>query len=267
MISQGKRRLIAALKSRRTRGRNGAFLVEGIRSAEEALDAGIEIRFAVTTEALGGSERGGRLLGRLHHGRKEMIVVEEQELADLADTEAPQGVILVCDEPVSELSDLDMGTAKGGAPVRHLILDGVQDPGNAGTLIRAALAFDVDAVIALDETVDLWNPKVVRAAAGSSFRVPVVRSRWSGYHEWLRESELPLLLAEAAGEDVRTLELPSPSRWALVVGNEGRGARAEVAQHAWKRVAVPMPGGAESLNAGVAGAILLYDLTGRTRSA
>lgn len=263
MISQSRRRLIGRLRSRRMRGREGVFLVEGVRAAEEALDAGMGVRFAVVTDALDGSERGGLLLRRLRGSGHETVVVEAQELDDLADTEAPQGVLLVCDEPLAQLDALT--EPSDNHVFQSLVLDGVQDPGNAGTLIRAAAAFALDVVIVLNGTVDPWNPKVVRAGAGSSFRIPVVRTKWSAYHEWLRARGVALLVADAAGADVRTLERGHPSGWSLVVGNEGAGPRAEVLEHATARVAVPMPGGIESLNAGVAGAILLYDLTGRSR--
>ena len=142
---------------------------------------------------------------------------------------------------------------------RFLLLDGVQDPGNLGTLVRAARAFALDGVVALDGTVDPWNPKAVRASAGASFRVPVLKVGWEEpVAPLLRRGGVHLLVAEPGGEDVARVRPPRP--WALVIGSEARGIRGRVLEAAERRVEVPMPGGAESLNAGVAGAILLYAL-------
>jgi TrmH family RNA methyltransferase len=179
--------------------------------------------------------------------------VEDDELARLADTQAPQGVLMVVAEPRPALGSV----IRAGA--RLLVLDAIQDPGNLGTLIRCAAAFDLDGVVALDGTVDPWNPKAVRAAAGTCFRLPVLTAPWPRVDDALVEAGLALLVADAGGTDA---ELVSPARgWALVVGSEAHGARRELREVADTTVAIPMPGGTESLNAGVAGGLLLYALT------
>jgi TrmH family RNA methyltransferase len=119
----------------------------------------------------------------------------------------------------------------------------------------------VDAVIVLDGSVDPWNPKAVRAAAGASFHVQIARAPWTEASRWLEEKGIEVLAADPAGDDVRSLQLGGS--WALAVGNEGAGLRAEIVAASTKRVAIPMPGKAESLNAGVAGSILLYSLLTR----
>lgn len=256
-LSLARQRLVARLHRRRTRVREGLVLAEGIRVAREALDAGAEIAFAVVSPraaALGGDA----VVARLRSGGVEVAEVDDGELAALADTEAPQGLLLVCREPAPELSAL-----LASRP-RLLLLDGIQDPGNAGTLVRSAAAFGLEGVVALDGTVDPWNPKAVRAAAGTVFRLPVVTAAWAMVGPALAEAGVPLWVADAGGGPVP--EAPPPRPWALVVGSEGSGARPEVLAAAGRRVSVPMPGGTESLNAGVAGAILLFALTrGETR--
>jgi TrmH family RNA methyltransferase len=125
--------------------------------------------------------------------------------------------------------------------------------------VRCAAAFALDGVVALDGTVDPWNPKAVRAAAGTSFRLPVLTVPWPRLDDALVEAGLALLVADAAGTDAA---LVTPARgWALAVGSEAHGARRELREVADTTVAVPMPGGTESLNAGVAGGLLLYALT------
>jgi TrmH family RNA methyltransferase len=241
-------------------------LVEGVRASAEALAAGADIRFVVRSPRLLATEAGLTLASTLT-GREpqtdgvdetELTDVEltDAELAELSDTEHPQGVLCVCGEPSLGLSQLRTGT-----PATVLLLDGLQDPGNLGTLIRAARAFGVDAVIVLDGSVDPWNPKAVRAAAGAGFHVQVARALWAEVRPWLEEQRIEILAADPAGEDVASFR---PGRsWALAVGNEGAGLRADIASAATRRIAIPMPGGAESLNAGVAGSILLYSLLTR----
>jgi len=252
-LSRAKEKLVGRLRSSRMRPREEMVLVEGPRTVRDVLDSGARVRFALVTPSFRDSDEGRSLEELLREAGATVESVEDEELEDLSDTESPQGILLVCEEPTLSLEDL-----LGRAPGRFLVLDGVQDPGNLGTLVRAARAFALDGVVALEGTVDPWNPKAVRASAGSSFHVGVVKAPWSEVAPGLRKTDVQLLVAEAGGVDVAKVE--PPSRWALVIGNEGRGVRNEVRAAAERVVTVPMPGGAESLNAGVAGAILLHSL-------
>jgi RNA methyltransferase, TrmH family len=256
-LSQGRRKLLARLRTRKSREREALFLVEGIRSAGEAMDAGAEVAFAVVSPRLRTLGGGEALERRLEGSVAELHAVDDAEIETLSDTETPQGVILVCREPAPRLDDLSAAGAPGA--LRLLVLDGVQDPGNVGTLVRAAAAFGLDGVVSLEGTADLYGAKVVRASAGGVFRVPLARARWDAVAPWLRREAVELVLADATGEDVASTSVDAP--WALVIGSEGAGVRAEVAAAAGSSVRVPMPGGGESLNAAVAGSILLYVLT------
>ena len=258
MLSKSRRQLIERLKTRKGRPREGLVLVEGVRSAAEALAAGADIRFAVRSPRLLGTEAGRALTSTLAGRGPEPEEVDDSDLDELSATEHPQGILCVCTEP-----GLDLGQLGDRAPSRLLLLDGLQDPGNLGTLIRAARAFGVDAVIVLDGSVDPWNPKAVRAAAGAGFHTPIARSSWAEARPWLEEHGIGILAADPAGDDVRLFH-PGDS-WALAVGNEGAGLRAEIASASSKSIAIPMPGSAESLNAGVAGSILLYSLLTRAQ--
>jgi TrmH family RNA methyltransferase len=249
-LSRERVRLLKRLRHRRTREREGLFLVEGIRSVDEALAAGVPARFAVVSPRLLDLAGGGPLRERLARAGVDTVEVTDPELVAFSDTEAPQGVLAVCPEPRSNTAHLPSGPL--------LVLDGVQDPGNVGTLIRAAAAFGVTGVIVLDGTVDPYSPKAVRAGAGAVFRTRVLLAGWSEIKGPLC-ARGPLLIADMDGCDVTSL---SPQgEWALVLGSEGAGPRASVRDAATGVVRVPMPGGAESLNAGVAGAIILYVLT------
>ena len=249
-LSRERGRLIERLRRRRTREREGLFLVEGIRSVGDALAAGVPARFAVVSPRLRELAGGDSLWERLARSGVETAEVTDAEFAALSATEAPQGVLMVCPEPRNDPANLPAGTL--------LVLDGVQDPGNVGTLIRAAAAFGVAGVIALDGTVDPYSTKAVRASAGAVFRTRVLMASWDEIEDNLR-ARGPLLIADMDGSDVASLA--PRGEWALVVGSEGAGPCASVRDAAAGAVRVPMPGGAESLNAGVAGAILLYVLT------
>lgn len=265
-LSRRREALLGRLGRRRTREREGLFLVEGVRGAGEALAAaGADppgIRFAVCSPRLREREGGPEVVAALGDAGVEVEWVDDATLAASADTETPQGVLLVCTEPRGGLDDLvpahpdslpDTGP-EGGL----LLLDGVQDPGNAGTLIRVAAAFGLPGVVALEGTVDPWNPKTVRAAAGGLFATRVRTAGWGEASELVERRGMELLAARPRGRDVAEVRPSGP--WALVVGNEGRGVRPSIAEAA-EAVAVPMHSGAESLNVGVAGAILLYALT------
>ena len=249
-LSQRRERLIGRLRSARTRGREEAVLVEGVRAVTEALEAGVAVDFAVTSPRLLTTKAGARLAERL--AVLDCVRVEDEELAVLSDTERPQGVLLVCGEPEAGLERV----TRGG---RYLVLDQVQDPGNAGTLVRAAVAFGLAAVVCLDGTVDPWGPKTVRSSAGMIFRIPVVRASVGDVGARLAEEGVPLFVSDTHGEDVG--DHRGTRSFALVVGNEGAGVRPELVERADRRLSVGMPGPAESLNVAMAGSILLHVLT------
>jgi len=249
-LSQRRRKLIARLGVPKTRGREAVVLVEGVRAVEEALDARVDVSFAVVSPRLAELTAGATLEARLSH--VDVVRVSEAELTRLSDTERDQGVLLVCREPAASLDAIrDRG--------KYLVLDAVQDPGNAGTLIRAAVAFGLDAVVCLDGTVDPWGPKPVRASAGMIFRVPVVRTSADEALATLREAGVPLYVADTKGDDVDVH--PRMQSFAIALGNEGRGVRDLLVDQAAGSLAVRMPGGSESLNVAMAGAILLHSLT------
>jgi len=249
-LSQRRAALISRLRVAKTRDVEGAVLVEGVRAVSEALDAGVAVRFAATSPRLETTLEGRTLAKRLE--ALDLAHVGDDELAKLSDTEHSQGVLLVAAEP-----DGGLGLIRQGG--RYLVLDGVQDPGNAGTLVRAAVAFGLDAVLCVDGTVDPWIPKTVRASAGMMFRVGVVRAQAVEVVERLRDASVPILVADAKGDDPR--EQHDRRGFALVVGNEGAGVGAGLAAEADAVVAVRMQGPAESLNVAMAGSILLHALT------
>jgi TrmH family RNA methyltransferase len=183
--------------------------------------------------------------------------VSEADLDALADTEHPQGAVAVIEPKHWSLDDIGMNQ---GATV--LVLDGVQDPGNVGTMLRSALGLGAAGMVALKGTADLTNSKVIRAAMGASFRLPAVTAAPDEMVAWARLQRAQIWIADAAG-DAANLGIPRSAERppiALVVGNEGSGVGPSIEAAADRRVAIPLARGVESLNVAVAAGILLYEI-------
>jgi TrmH family RNA methyltransferase len=258
-LSNEKRKLLERLRSTKLRSREGLFLVEGIRGAGEVLQASrpLKLRFCLRSPDLIRSTPGETLALKLPDLGIPVEEISAGEMAQVSDTETSQGILLVVEEPTDALSLLDHRPLP-----KVLILDGIQDPGNVGTLLRAAWAFGLDGALALDGTADPWSSKVARASAGAFAHIPVARLPWAKAREWLTGKGVSLVAADAGGIDVRGFG--APTSWALAVGNEGAGSRQEILEEADGVVSIPMVAGADSLNAGIAGAVLLYALTAST---
>jgi RNA methyltransferase, TrmH family len=250
--------MIRDLQRRRGRERRGLALAEGVRLLEEALATDITIRGAAASPALESTTRGKTLKAALEQRGIRVEAVSEAELEKLADTEHPQGVVAVIEPKQWVLEDIRVAP---GTVV--LALDGVQDPGNVGTMLRSALGLGAAGVVALKGTADLTNPKVIRAAMGASFRLPAVTAAPDELVAWARLQQTELWVADSTGEPVDRLPIRSEGRSpiVLVVGNEGAGVSPSLDLAASRRIAIPLAGGVESLNVAVAAGILLHEVT------
>jgi RNA methyltransferase, TrmH family len=256
MLSRSEIKRLRALRTREERQDSGLFLAEGVRLVEDLLASGVVPRLAIVSTSLEDTPRGAAVAAALR-SRVRTETLAAHELARLAGTETPQGVVVVAEIPRHDLDSVEIA---GRALV--VLLDAVQDPGNFGTIVRSADAFGAALVCALPGTVDPWNPKAVRAAAGASLRVPVVEAAADTALPFLRSAGFRVLGAAADGQPVETLQ--PAARTALVLGNEGAGL-GEATRHLIDgTVAVPIRGAAESLNVGVAAGILLYLLSRET---
>jgi TrmH family RNA methyltransferase len=241
------------LRRRKAREKHGFFVAEGIRTVEELLRSSVQVRSALIGPQVRDSVRGTQLLSELS---KRGIPTEEVTATDFdsaAETESPQGVLAIGVVPSPRLTQLPLSDVS-----RFLILDAIQDPGNAGTMIRTAAAFGVTATISLPGTVDLWNAKVVRSAMGAHFHHPCLSCTWDELDTFRRDESISLWGADASGEAVGDLQ--PPPRLALVVGNEGGGLSPLSRERAERLVALPISAVVESLNVAVAAGILLYEL-------
>lgn len=246
-----KLKLARALLGRpKERRQAGAFVAEGVRLVEEAAACGWPFRFVLHTEAL--SERARSLIENLQARGVETEAVAAGLLQALSDTDNSQGVLAVLDaRPLPLPARLDF----------VLIPDQMRDPGNLGTLLRSAAAAGVQAVFLPPETTDPFAPKVVRAGMGAHFRLPIHSLTWEAIRA--HTAGLHILLAEMNGRSCWESDLRLPL--ALIVGGEAQGASVQAARLAEASIGIPMAGGVESLNAGVAGAILMFEVV-RQRS-
>jgi len=241
-----KIKLVHALFGRRKERREaGAFVVEGVRLVEEAETGNWRFRFALYDQSL--NERGSSLVENLLSRGVEVEEVSEHLMKSLSDTETPQGILAVLEfshQPI--LSPFNF----------VLIPDRIRDPGNLGTLLRTASAAGVQAVFLPPETTDAFAPKVVRSGMGAHFRLPIQSMKWE---EIRRETaDLQVYLADLDGPSCWEMDLRQPL--ALIVGSEAEGASDEARTLASQKMSIPMAGDIESLNAGVAGSVLMFEV-------
>jgi TrmH family RNA methyltransferase len=241
------------LQRRKARERQGLFVVEGVRGVEELLRTTIAIKGVLSSPKLAATQRGSDLEARVRERGLLLEQVSDKDFASAADTDTPQGVLAIASVPETRLADLP-----DDREVRLLVLDGVQDPGNAGTIIRTAAALGATATVALPGTVDLWNAKVVRSGMGAHFHHPCLIGTWDELAEFRARRSLEIWAADVSGEPIRSAA--PPARLALIVGNEGSGLSSLARTRADRLVALPIAATVESLNVAVAAGILLYEL-------
>lgn len=246
-----KIKLVRALMGRaRERREAGAFVVEGVRLVEEAVTRDWRFRFALYDASL--HERGSSLVEQLLARDIEVEEVSEQVMKSLSDTETPQGILAVL-----EFSQFAVPVS----PNFILIPDQIRDPGNLGTLLRTAAAAGVQAVFLPPETTDAFAPKVVRSGMGAHFCLPIQAMKWEKIRREIQG--LHVYLADMDGTSCWEKDLREPL--VLIVGSEAEGASQEAREAATQKISIPMSGDMESLNAGVAGSVLMFEVV-RQRS-
>jgi len=245
--------LVRNLQQKKGRKRSSLAVAEGVRLVEEVLRAEVVCKGAVVCPTLSKTARGTELLTDIAAHAISIEEVDDRTFEHLAGTESPQGVLAVVEPPRFELKDIQ---PKPRFPV--LIVDGVQDPGNLGALLRTAHGLGAPGVILLKGSADANNPKVLRAGMGATFRLPVVRATDEELSHWVEKNGLTLWVAAVDGLPLDRQK--PPETLAILVGNEGAGVRPAVAELACRRVAIPLARGVESLNVAVAAGILLYEV-------
>lgn len=225
------------------RREEGAFAAEGPKLLGEALRWGAPLEAVVCAP--------GVPLPELPAGVR-VAEVADSLLASIADTESPQGIVFICGGKALAMPERLAGR-------RWLVLDGVQDPGNVGTIWRTADAFGADGLILCNGCADPWNPKTVRSTMGAVFRLPAYEGTLEESAEGLARAGVPLYAAALREdtEDVRSVPL---GRAAVIIGSEGRGVSQEALALCTKTIKIPMSPRCESLNAAVAASVVLWEM-------
>ncbi|MGE4548457.1 MAG: TrmH family RNA methyltransferase [Intestinibacillus sp.] len=229
----------------------GEMLCEGAKMLREALSSGIALRTVLVRGVP--DNAAWELLRLAEQAGATLFSAPDALFRQASDMETPQDVVFSCVPP-----SFGAGALTGVS--RALLLDGLQDPGNMGTILRTADAFALGAVVLAEGCVDPYAPKVVRATMGAIFRLPVIPLRRTDAFDLLHAEGLPLYAAALAEDSVPVQQL-SLDRCAVIIGNEGRGVSEETLARCDEKIILPMAGSAESLNAGVAAAILMWEMT------
>ena len=232
--------------SPRARQAEGLFVVEGVRLLEEALAAGWHARLLIHSEDL--SERGKSVLEGFHKSGAPIELVSPHVMKAASDTQTPQGLLAVLETRKLPLPK----------PLDFLLIPAdVRDPGNLGTILRTALAANVQAVLLPPGVVDPFSPKVVRAGMGAHFRIPILNLSWEQIAANVETLQVYLADSQAGRSHTQTDFNPP---LALIVGGEAAGAGLQAQKLADASVHIEMPGEVESLNAAVAAAILMFEV-------
>ena len=247
---------VVNLHKRKFREETGEFLVEGWRFVEEAIRRGAEItRVFVCPERQ--NEAWPNLAEALAKSKVPVTLVDEKIIRKMSDTENPQGILAVVTQPKWTWKDFRIHSDQV-----LLVLDGIQDPGNCGTILRTALAAGIDQVCLTEGTVDLYNSKVLRSTMGAIFSLKILsHCQPEEIMDFCAEHELQVLTGDIDGENLYHTDLSLPL--ALVVGNEGNGPSPIFRGEGVKRITIPMNHEVESLNVAMASGIILYEMVRR----
>jgi len=242
------------LTNRKERRRERLFVIEGVRLVEEALKSGIHCATIVyDPEQLSQSPRGQAVLEQVAPLRTAFPTTGDV-LAATADTVTPQGIVAAVAWPELDVQGLGI----------QLILDAVQDPGNVGTLLRSAEATGVTDVVCVSGTADVYSPKVVRAAMGAHFRLPVRQDiSWDTIDDVLGPADNIYVADTSGAMPYYAADWRQPS--ILIVGNEANGVSDEARKRATKSIMIPIAAAVESLNAAVAGSVILFEAARQRR--
>jgi TrmH family RNA methyltransferase len=247
--------LVKALRQAFSRGEptsDGYGAIEGFRILEEAIRSGLRFRAVFFSESA--APRAERLLSQLG-AQVETLLLPDKLFASAVPSDAPQGVAALARWKEFSLDDVLAKSAAG--PL--LAVAGVQDPGNMGTILRSAEAFGAGGVLLGEGTVSMFNPKVVRASAGSVFRLPLARTKLSGALGVMKERGVRLVATDShRGTPLDQARLSGPL--AIFIGREGAGLPRDLIKAMDEVVAIPQAPQVESLNAAVAASIVLYEV-------
>ena len=227
------------LKDRKNRKKTNTFIVEGMHSVLEAYKKGMVVELILKEDISLPLD-------------VPYVYVTEEIIKKISDAVSPPDVLALC----------KMANDNVVLGEKILLLDGIQDPGNLGTIIRSAVAFNVDTICLSPDTVDIYNPKVLRSTQGMIFHTNIIIKSLKEIISMLKEREIPIYGTRVDyGIDVSTLREKDRKKYALVMGNEGNGVRENIKNLSDEKLYIKMNNDCESLNVGVATSIILYEFS------
>lgn len=238
-IENDRVRKYIKLKDKKYRDKTGQFIVEGSHLVLEAYKNGLIDELILEKEEV------------FPLDIENIVYLPMEIITKISTVETPQTIMALCHkkEEEEELKD------------KILLIDNIQDPGNLGTIIRSAVAFNIDTIVLSENTVDLYNPKTIRATQGMFFHINIIKRNIEQIITKLHQEEIPVYGTTVGhGEDVRSLTEKDKIRYALVVGNEGNGVRTSITNLCDKNLYINLNSSVESLNVAIATSILLYEL-------
>ncbi len=246
---------IKSLHKRRYREKNNEFIIDGLRLVEHSLLNNADIKAVYYTSELTGSERGNELLEKMASGAISLYKVDEKILKEISTTESSQGILGIVNRKHYRLDEI-INKKK----FTLIILDRLQDPGNVGTIIRTADSAGVDGIVSLKGTVDIYNSKTIRSTMGSIFTVPVIYGLDDmGIINILREAGADIISTTLNTEKYH-FDVKYSNKNAIIIGNEANGVSEELLESSNVKVKIPIIGNAESLNASIASAVVMYEI-------
>jgi RNA methyltransferase, TrmH family len=259
--SHGNRwiKLARSLHRRRQRYRERAILVEGVRPVQEAIESATPTRAILLSVDLDPDDDAVQIAREAELRGVQVFTVEPLALQHAADTETPQGILAICEMPPTSYD----APVESQSPLL-LIIDRVRDPGNLGTLVRSALGSGVDSVLIGPNSADPFGPKAIRAGAGAQFRLRIEFLSWDHLPSYLTSCRIYAAEAEA---DVDYVNIEWTLGTAIVVGNETEGISSDAFRRVHGIVGIPLANRLESLNAGVAGSVILFEAWRQRRRA
>ena len=251
-VNNPKIKLLSQLKEKKFRDKEALFIAEGEHVVEEAVKRGAAIEFIVCSEVC--FDVASRHGAALERSLENIYYLSDRDFEKISDTENPKGIIAVVYKPKHGISVL----TEGKEPF-FVVCDGIQDPGNLGTIIRSAAAAGCTAVAVSDNSVDPFNPKAVRSSGGCIFSIPVVAEvKVDDVLKLSKEKGIKVLAsASSAKKSIYEADLKPPV--AVIIGNEGAGISQEIQSLCDETVSIPMKRDVESINAAVSASVILFE--------
>lgn len=249
MLSKADIKLINSLEHKKYRQKHKLFIAEGSRLVTEVLNSNFSTKQIYLSELFIAREQNRKIVDLIAKKNIQSEIVTEKQFTAISDTITPAGIIALCSMP----ADIDIDQTSTN---NYLFLDSIQDPGNFGTLLRSANWFGITDIALSENCIDAYNPKVVRAAMGAHFHLNIYNNvglnKFSGH---------TILGTFMQGESIHSIDVKKLGSWILVIGNEAHGISENNLNLIDIKLSIPKVGEGESLNAAMAGSILLYHLT------